>query len=224
VTLFGTGVSAAQEIANVWADAYVGHLFAVSLDGLTDAAAQEAATAAQEAADAAVKGWAVAGLMTESKRLAREQELAERKRVNEAARRAEIERDGKRALVKVFGKQHAARIDVWAEYTLVHVHEELALAVPRPLLDELRSRLRGELHIGPVEGKSAFGYQLATITDAGELDHVVKTVDDALEPVRELEARKRDASDADRARRNEEAAALRKAAEAKRLYGTTIDA
>jgi hypothetical protein len=156
--------------------------------------------------------------------LARELELAERKRENEAARRAEIERDAPKALRKVFGKQLAARINVWAEYTLVTIHEELTLAVPRTLLDELRSRLRSELHVGPVEGKSAHGYALARIAGGDELDHVAKTVDDALNPVRQLEVRKRAASDADRARRNEEAAALRKAAEAKRLYGTTIDA
>jgi hypothetical protein len=193
------------------------------IDTTDEAEARTRVAEAVGAAQAAGEQALVTAALVESKARAVDAEREVRQRERAARERKRIEKDGRTALEKVFGSELAARVDLFAEYTLVTVHEELTLAVPRGvMLDEVRSRLRSELHVGPVEGKSAIGYQLATITDAGELDHAVKTVDDALEPIRELEARKQAASAQDRARRAQEAQAAREAAEQRRQFGVTL--
>jgi hypothetical protein len=198
-----------------------------------DEAQRQVAEALTEAHAAGQRALVNAALV-EAKARARETEREQRAVERAAAERKRIEKDGRKALTKVFGAGLANRVDLFTEYTLVHIHEELTLACPRgAVLDELRSKLRSELHIGVVEGKSAHGYQLARITDADELDHVVTSVDDALdhvvtsvddalEPVRQLEAAKQAASNADRARRAEEAQALREQAAQRREFGTVL--
>jgi hypothetical protein len=198
---------------------------AVDTDDEAEARDQVAA-AVRTAHTAGVQALVTAALV-EARQRAAEADRVVRQRERAAAERKRLERDAPKALRKKFGGELASRVELFTQYTVVRLDDGesvdgVAIAVPRALLVGLREQMRKRFQRGYEEAGSAIGWQLGTIAD--RLDAVAADIGEVVEVVASVEAKVRERTDQERARKAEEAAALRKAAEAKRLYGTTIDA
>jgi hypothetical protein len=192
-----------------------------SIDLTDEAAARAAVGEAVKAAQAAAAQAALDAVLVEARARVREEEQAKRRAEADAKRRAEIERDGAKALRKVFGKM-VDQVSIFESYTIVDVHG-LTLAIPTAELDDFTSRLLTELGTRPEHRKTALGYQLAKVVEPADLDAVVSDAGEAFELARTAHTEAVEAADAERRRRNAENAAIRAAADERRLYGTTID-
>jgi hypothetical protein len=194
-----------------------------SIDLTDEAAARAAVGEAVKAAQAAAAQAALDAVLVEARARVREEEQAKRRAETDAKRRAEIERDGAKALRKVFGKVAASVTSVFRDYTIATLHD-VTVALPADQLDDFRDRLMRELGTRPEEGKTAPAYQLAKIIDdPADLAAIVTDADEAFELVRAAHTEALERAQADRQRRNAENAAIRAAADERRLYGTTID-
>jgi hypothetical protein len=187
-----------------------------------EAEAAEQVARAIEQADGAGRQALVTAAVVEAARRRREVETDKNRREADQKRRAETERDGRKALEKLFGKRLAGEVKLFSSYTIVRDGAEFVLAVHRDALAEFQAGLLRTTRVRLDEFETVRGYRLGTVLDAGELGHVVNDAAEGVELVRARVAANIERQRQEQAAKAAEMQAGREAARERNEFGITL--
>jgi len=185
--------------------------------------AAELVAEAEAAAWQAVRDFAAAAMVTEARRRVQDAEREQRRGEAQAKQRAQDEKDGRRALRKLFGRRVGNAIELWEPYVVIE-NGAFVFAIPEQHEARLRAALGGGIVVAQAEGirlgkvlqKLDGGARLdGVLADDAAIDKAVQLVQRAEHERREAEAAALQAQAKARARKREEARLVLS-------YGTTL--